>query len=91
MTIGVINVTIREEVLSLLQEISDIRVAQKEVELNIKDAEIEELPAKEIRNEKGDEQAKRFKDIISKYELTSTKIGNGMVMNVDLYGVVLFQ
>lgn len=88
---GVINVTIREEVLNLLQEISDIRVSQKELKQKIKDAEIEELPAKEIRNEKGNEQAKRYKDIISKYELTSTKVGNGMVMNVDLYGAILFR
>lgn len=83
--------TTREEVLNLLQGILDTRNAQEQLEKEIKNAEEEEKPVLEKREVLGNEQAERYKEIITTYDLTSTKIGNGMVSSVDLYGIELFK
>lgn len=83
--------TTREEVLHLLQGIQDARNSQKKLEKDMKVAQTEIKPAEDERAAIGNEQAQRYRNIITKYDLTSKKSGNNIVLNVDLYGIVLFK
>jgi hypothetical protein len=83
--------TISEETFKILGELKSIKEQIISLDDEIEEAKEEEEPVYDEKVDFADEQNEKYKDVVSRYCLTSKVNDKGTYLSADLYGIDLFH